>query len=35
MPALLSVWTGLAAVLFAVTNLTLVAFEYRLLVMLI
>ncbi len=35
MPALLSVWTGLIAVLFAGINLTLVPFEYRLLVMLI
>ena len=35
MPALLSVWTGLAALLFAVVNLTLVAFEFRFLVMLI
>lgn len=35
MPALLSVWTGVIAVLFAVTNLTLVSFDYRLLVMLI
>ena len=35
MPALISVWTGLLAVAFAIVNLTLVAFEYRLLVMLI
>ena len=35
MPALLSAWTGLAAVLFAVINLTLVSFDYRFLVMLI
>lgn len=35
MPALLSAWTGLLAVAFAVVNLTLVPFEYRLLVMLI
>ena len=35
MPALLSVWTGLLALLFAAVNLTFVAFEYRLLVMLV
>jgi hypothetical protein len=34
-PALFAAWSGLAAVAFAVANLTLVPFEYRLLVMLI
>ncbi len=35
MPALLAVWTGVAALIFAIVNLTLVPFEWRLLVMLI
>ncbi len=35
MPALLSAWTGLLALAFAIVNLTVVPFEYRLVVMLV